>query len=181
MALKVLGGMSREDTELMCQRYIDEENIERVPSARFADRMFQCTDGLPLYIQFVCDRIQSNGTKAVAPDDINLILRDMLDSRELEWFRNAAQRIDTYYARLGASDRAFGILAHLSRSDGFTGEQDIIDNLSSQIPVERPRTVLDTLELLLDDNYLVRDTSAGERRYRFRYVLMRDWWRINRA
>jgi hypothetical protein len=104
----------------------------------------------------------------------------MLDSRELEWFRNAAQRIDTYYDRLGASERAFGILGLLSREPGYVGEQMVIDYLASQMPVDR-KAVIDTLELLLDDNYLVRDTSGGKRSYRFRYVLMRIWWRINRA
>lgn len=181
MALKVLGGMSREDTELMCQRYLDQEHIRRVPPAAFADRMFQSTDGLPLYIQYVCERLQSSGTVTVDPDAIDAILRSMLDSRELEWFRNAAQRIDTYYARLGASDRAFEILAHLSRCEGFVTEQSIMEHLKSQMAIEHNRLVLDTLELLLDDNYLIRDTAAGERRYRFRYVLMRNWWRINRA
>jgi len=181
MALKVLGGMSREDTELMCQRYLDEENILRFPPAAFSDRMYQCTDGLPLYIQYVCDRFQSSGKVGVTPDEIDAVLRDMLDSRELEWFRNAAQRIDTYYARLGASERAFAILAYLSSSADFVSEQPILDHLRSQMVIEHDRSVLDTLELLLDDNYLIRDTSAGERRYRFRYVLMRDWWRINRA
>jgi hypothetical protein len=63
----------------------------------------------------------------------------------------------------------------------MVSEQSIVDHVPSRIVVEHKRVVLDTLELLLDDNYLVRDTSTGERRYRFRYVLMRDWWRVNRA
>jgi len=37
------------------------------------------------------------------------------------------------------------------------------------------------IELLRDDNYLVREISGGERRYRFRYRLMREWWKINLA
>jgi len=180
MALKVLGGMSRHDTELMCQSYLDEEGIERKNPEAFADQMFASTDGLPLYIQYVCDQFQAHAAKSVEPDQIVGIVRQMLDSRELEWFRNAAQRIDTYYARLGASERAFAILALLSRESGFVSEELVIHYLLSQMPVER-KAVTDTLELLLDDNYLVRDTSGGERTYRFRYVLMRDWWRINRA
>jgi hypothetical protein len=181
MAPKVLGGMSPEDTGLMCQRYLDEEGIHRVPPEEVAARMFQSTDGLPLYIQYVCERFQAGGKASVAPDEIDAVLREMLDSRELEWFRNAAQRIDTYYARLGASECAFAILGFLSRSGGMVSEQSIVDHVPSRIVVEHKRVVLDTLELLLDDNYLVRDTSTGERRYRFRYVLMRDWWRVNRA
>jgi len=58
MPLKVLGGMSRPDTELMCQSYLDEEGIERTDPESFADQMFRSTDGLPLYIQYVCDQFQ---------------------------------------------------------------------------------------------------------------------------
>lgn len=181
MAIKVLCGMSAEDTELMCQRYLDEENIVRHPKVDFAKQMFLCTDGLPLYVQYVCERMQSSGATKVAPSHIAPILKDMLESRELEWFKNAAQRIDTYYARLGAQDRAFGILGHLAHTDGLVPETSIFDYLKSQMPIASDRTVLDTLELLLDDNYLLRDTNGTERRYQFRYVLMRDWWRINRA
>jgi hypothetical protein len=38
-ALVVLGGMSPADTELMCRRYLDDENILRDPPAAFAERM----------------------------------------------------------------------------------------------------------------------------------------------
>ena len=40
---------------------------------------------------------------------------------------------------------------------------------------------IESLELLQHDNYLVRDTSTGERRYRFRYGIMRRWWQINKG
>jgi len=162
-ALVVLGGMSHEDTELMCQRYLDDENIRRDPPAGFAAGMFESTDGLPLYIQYVCDRLQSEGRTKTTPEDIGTILRGMLDSRELEWFRNAAQRIDAYYAPLGASNRAFAILAHLSRSKDFVSESSIIEHLKSQMPVEHDRSVLDTLELLLDDNYFLNWIPAMTR------------------
>ena len=55
------------------------------------------------------------------------------------------------------------------------------DYVRSQMTVEYDDEVLTALELLLDDNYIVRDTSTSERRYRFRYGIMRRWWHINKG
>lgn len=181
MAIKILSGMSREDVQLMCKKYLDEESIQRDNPDEFDTRMFLSTDGLPLYIQYVCEQFQNDRKKKVSPDDIDIEIRAMLDSREVEWFSNAAERIDNYYARLGFNYQANLILKMLSQEEDFASEKDIIHHIRQQMTVEYDEVVLSTLELLLDDNYLVRDTSTGERRYRFRYGIMRRWWGINKG
>jgi hypothetical protein len=129
----------------------------------------------------VCERFQDSKRQEVAPDDIDAEIRAMMDDREIPWFNNAAERIATYYAGLGADRRSSIILKMLSREDGFVLEGKIIDHVRSQMTVEYDEEVLSTLELLLDDNYLIRDTSTGKRRYRFRYGIMRKWWEINKG
>ena len=181
MSLKVLSGMTEEDVQLMCRKYLDEENIRQNSPSEFNVRLFRATDGLPLYIQYLCERFQDSRKTEVFPEDIDVELSDMIDSREIEWFRNAAERIATYYARLEASHRAYSVLSFLSFHDDFVSEKVIFDHVKSQITVEYVNDVLATLELLLDDNYLIRDTSTGERRYRFKYNIMRRWWRINKG
>ena len=99
----------------------------------------------------------------------------------MQWFSNAAERIETYYAKLGANRQATLILKMLSHEETFVSEGNIIDYIRPQMVIEHDDVVLSTLELLLDDNYIVRDTSQGERRYRFRYGIMRRWWEINRG
>jgi hypothetical protein len=178
---KVLSGLSMEDTNLMCRKYLDEEGIRRNNPSEFDQRMFQATDGLPPYIQYVCEKFQDTHKEEVNPEDIDAALREMMDSPEVEWFRNAADRLNTYYAELRASHQAFCILGKLCHQEGFVGEKEIIDYLRSQMVIEHDETVLSVLELLRDDNYIVRDTSSGERRYRFRYGLMRRWWEINKG
>ena len=181
MSIKVISGMSREDVHLMCVKYLEEEGIRRHETAEFDRRMFDATDGLPLYIQYVCERFQDLKRQEVYPDDIDAEIRTMMDDREISWFNNAADRIDTYYESLGAGHCSSFILKMLSREEDFLPEEQIIDYVRSQMTVEYDDEVVSTLELLLDDNYIIRDTTTGNRRYRFRYGIMRKWWRINKG
>lgn len=173
--------MTIEDVQLMCRKYLDEEGIRRDCPGEFDERMLQLTDGLPIYIQYVCERFQESKRQQVSPDDVDVELRAMMDNREIEWFRNAAERIETYYKRLGANRRASAILKMLSGKEDFVPEEDVLDYVRSQMIVEDDDEVRSTLEILLDDNYLLRDTSTGHRRYRFTYGIMRRWWKINRG
>jgi hypothetical protein len=176
-----LSGMSAGDTELMCRGYLDEENIARNTPESVADRMHFLTDGLPLYIQYVCEAIQDAKSTTVTPGDIDRILDKFLNRGNVTWFSDSAQRIEAYYAKFKFDRAASAILNRLSREEDFSGEEAILNAarvIDASLDDAQLRRVL---ELLSDDNYLVRDTSTGERRYRFRYRLMRQWWKINRA
>jgi hypothetical protein len=105
----------------------------------------------------------------------------MLADRQVPWFRDAAQRIEGYYSKLGCDRTASVILNRLSREEDYFAETAIVDTVQTGDDQATRSGVQRVVELLTDDNYLVRDTSSGERRYRFRYRLMRQWWEINRA
>ncbi len=117
----------------------------------------------------------------MAAADIATVLREMMDRPELEWFKSAAERIDTYYSRFGSDEIASVVLNHLCGVADFAPEAEIVDSVRRNVAAEGDTTVIHVLELRRHDNYIVRDTSAGGRRYRFRYRLMRDWWKINRG
>lgn len=177
----VLSGMCEADVQLMSCKYLDEEGINRKSPDEFDLRMSERTDGLPLYIQHVCERFQDAKRTEVTPEDIDRAVRELFDSRLVEGFAYAAKRIESYYAKLGMDRMAALILKRLSHETDFIPEKRIIDYLRSQMKVEHDDIVLSALELLWDDNYVVRDTSTGGRRYRFRYHIMRRWWEINRG
>ena len=179
MAIESISGMSADDTALMCRRYLDDEDIERPDTAAFDRRMWEATDGLPLYVQYVCDGFQASGKKTVEPNDIDDALDAMLDSQNMEWFKEAADRLRTHYRPLGADLLAGAILDLLCREPVFVPEADIHDFVSHQMEVDQAY-VLATLDLLRKDHYIDRDTSGGGRRYRFLYELMRRWWHLNR-
>jgi hypothetical protein len=177
----MLTGMDVGDTELMCRQYLDEEGIRRETPETVSARMYYRTDGLPLYIQYVCEALQDSGKRQVVPEDIDRILDGMLADRQVIWFLDAAQRIEGYYKKLGCDRTASVILHRLSREEAYFAEAAIVNTVRTDDPQATPSGVQRVVELLTDDNYLLRDTSSGERKYRFRYRLMRQWWKINRA
>jgi hypothetical protein len=179
--LFVLAGLSPDDTELMCRRYLDDEGIARNTRESVAQRMYFRTDGLPIYIQYVCEAVQDSKARELVPEEIDRILDGMLSTRQVAWFKDAAQRIDGYYAKLRCEYRASIILNRLSREEDFLSESTLANVVKATDSADTQTNIQQVLELLLDDNYLIRDTSSGERRYRFRYRLMREWWAINRA
>ncbi len=181
MAAVPLSGMSLGDTKSMCRAFLDEEGIRRDPASDFDRRMFEATDGLPIYIQHVCQKFQTARPQSVAPSDIDEVLDDMLDGSEVEWFADSAKRIETHYRDLGATRLAFAILDLLCRETRFVPELEIADFVRSQMVVEDDRATLSALELLQKDQYIARDTSDGVRRYRFKYELMRRWWDKNKG
>jgi hypothetical protein len=181
MHLVVLTGMHPNDTELMCGQYLDEEGITRNTRTAVAEQMHFRTDGLPIYIQYVCEALQDMRTREVVPGDVDRILDNMLANRQVTWFRDAAQRIEGYYAKLGFNDTASFILNRLCREENFFAEAAIVNAVKASDTAATQSGVQRVIELLTDDNYLLRDTSSGERKYKFRYRLMREWWRINRA
>jgi hypothetical protein len=108
-------------------------------------------------------------------------VRELLDDPAVQGFRDAADRIETYYKRLHVNEVAFHILKMLCYEEDLVREEDILDYVRSQMVVGQDRLILSTLEWLRDDHYIIRDTATGERRYRFRYRIMRQWWQINQG
>src|SRR5581483_7584677 len=150
----VLTGMDPADTDLMCQRYLDDEGIERVTKEAVTARMYERTGGLPLYIAYVCEAIQESGARQILPEDIDRILDGMLSGRQVHWFNDAADRIDGYYSKLGFAPIARTILNRLSREEHQLKEATIINAVHSQDPAVTKAVVMRVLELLTDDNYL---------------------------
>ncbi len=176
-----VSGMTRDEVEMMCRKYLEEEGIQRIPETEFDLRMAELTDGLPLYVQYVCEQFQIEGVKSVRPKDIDKVLDEMVNASDVEWFRDADDRIQDYYTRLCKDEIAYHILDELSRNNDPISEKTIVDYVKSQMELGSDREARDVLDLLWQDHYIVRDTSTGSRRYGFKYKLMRRWWHINRG
>lgn len=181
VAAATLGGMVHDDVDLMCRRYLDEEGIQRLDPERFVTAMRRVTDSLPLYVEYVCQRFQRVNRTPVSPGDIAREVRQMLADSDVQWFSDAAERIDTRYKRLDLHRIADEILRLLCLRRGALAEDQIVADLVQQGLAADSAGVRPAIELLLRDHYLTRSVSRGERRYSFKYEIMRRWWRLNRG
>lgn len=181
MMTETLKGMYDDDISLLCQKYLDDEGIVRQDSDRFDRHMRNVTDGIPIYVEHICDKFQAAKVKSVSITDIDRRMRELLDDPAVDWFWDAAKRIETHYSRLKADRIAIEILKQLCQRRTWVSEQDVISNIRSQLIVEYDEQVLRVLELLRRDHYIDRDIRKGKRFYRFYYEIMRRWWRLNKG
>ncbi len=172
-----LGGMKKEDVEKLCHRLLTEEKIEMANYEFFIMKMIEYTDALPNFIQLVCEQFQKRNYKQVDPQDIEKTIKYLLnEDSSYNWFDLARDRINKYYGNRKELSR--DILKYLSHHTNFTPEKEIIDYLKSKTAIQSEHVVIDTLNDLRKDHYLIREIDAG-RKYRFKYNLLRLWWERN--
>ena len=178
MARESLGGMRRTDIKEMCERLLLDEGITVDNLEGFVTEMTAATDGLPLYIQHICQRIQDEGLDSVSASYIGPKLDELMDEPGVEWFEYAVDRIDSYYGKYARL--AHIILEDLCHTTEYVPESDIVNTAKSAIEGITDQDVKGALSDLREDHYLDRDTSDG-RRYRFRLEVIRRWWLKNRG
>jgi hypothetical protein len=102
------------------------------------------------------------------------LLAEPLDPLELSHFRT---RIDRYYRH--APHAVLAILDHVAANQPalFADLPEKVRARVKDFPGDIDELVRELLRLLLIDHYLIRD---GEKKYSFRYPLLRQWWRVNR-
>lgn len=169
------GALAQRDAVILAREgleyYIANERISlEEPLDAIAAAVAEAADRLPFYVEHIVADLGSLGrpitTAEVHAARERLIGDDTL-GRDLRHYR---ARIRDYYPDR-ERDAATEVLNTLCRHPGGLTKDDLRARLSSLQDRE-----LDTaLDLLLDDHYLVRD-SAGERRFRFKYVIVRDYW-----
>lgn len=176
-----LGGMSGDDVSLLCAKYLQEEGISRENPKRFDAHMRRVTDGIPLYVERICDAFQAAGGTAVRISDIDRRLLELINDPAVDWFWDVAKRLDTHCSRLQASGIAAAVLALLCRQRRRISETEIIQFVRSRVTVQGDGDIQRVLEMLRRDQYINRAAVGGIRRYGFFYEIMRRWWRLNKG
>ena len=69
-----------------------------------------------------------------------------------------------------------GVLNYLSLQIDFRLEDDLLQ----AIGIDKPE-LLDALETLWKEQYLVRTIKDSARHYQFKYNLIKQWWKLNKA
>ncbi|WP_144035916.1 ATP-binding protein [Spirosoma fluviale] len=140
-------------------------------------RIHRFAENLPFYINTIFQLIQSHHNGEINDDTINKAQESLLnDPDEAKVFNQLYQRIGIYY-ELQKADRMLEILNQLANQDGFASEND----LQQHITTANKAQLLDALETLWKEQYLVRKIESGARHYQFKYNLIKQWWKLNKA
>ena len=135
------------------------------------------SENIPYYIDFLFSLIRylppPIGKNAIEKSHLSM-LNDPNDKAE---FKHFYERIMLHYPNKKIS---FSILNFLSKIKKPQIESDIFNHIAADQEIDRD-ALIDELDRLRTDDYLVRELKKEERVYRFKYEILRKWWKLNKA
>jgi len=155
--------------DLGCDLKLSEENMIYI---------CELSENIPYYIDFIFSLIRYKPRPSIDKDTIQQAYLSMLnDSNDKAEFKHFYERITLHYPE---KDTSLSILNFLSKNTQPKTETDILNHISTQKETTR-QSLIDELDRLRTDDYLSRETIEEERTYKFKYEILRMWWKLNKS
>ena len=174
----VLLEMNEEDATSLCNHLLDKEErlvCKEEEREELIDYLIEQTQQLPFYLDLLFKGFSINRIKElnqeVIDEGISELIRDVSGNGNFDHFR---ERIESYYEK-GHAKLADRILVFLCQQDQALPKPEILKGLN-QLKETDSRLLSEVLKALLRDLYLEMDKNGY---YRFRYQLLKDWWRLH--
>lgn len=151
-----------------CNIKVTERNIK-----------YLCTkaDNIPYFIDVAFDKLKRQST--FGKESINEVFKQIIeDTSSKTNLKHFFDRIENYYPHPKLTCQ---ILNLISQNDNIVSESEIANVVQSQIDQFDRQDINRELERLKNDNYLIRTTENKERKFRFKYSLLKSWWKLNKA
>jgi hypothetical protein len=162
----------------LARSLISGENLATRDADEAAEAIAEETDCFPFYIQHVVSSLSFDQLPANPNQIQELVQRQLVDAGdpwELGHFRS---RIRIYYANIADARLVELILDSLCDQD-VTTVNDLLNLINAQTGDFDDRgNLVRVLRLMERDHYVTRDTEG---RYRFRFPLIRRWWKLDRG
>ncbi len=176
------------DARQLCLQLLEGEGLACEDSDATARTIASSVDNIPFYIHHVVSMLRDRGgpvTEQTARDVVDQALVDPMDGWHLDHYR---ARLTDYYGE----DRlplVLSLLDEIARTDDAITKRDLRSRLGSthspadepsvhRVLLEKPDELDRILRLFERDHYVRRDATTGA--YRFRFGLIKRWWRLSR-
>lgn len=180
MKIVTLSGMNPSGARLLCEKLSEDENYQFDDKGKIYEYICKSTDNLPFYIQHVfalINDLQKNKINEKLVDElIDYLLNDPKDEG---FFNHYIDRIKTYYDK-DIQDIALLILDKACKQEDYWKEEDILNTVKSFMEID-DETIKVTINLLWSDHYLIRIVKRYKRSYKFKYSILKKWWKVNRG
>jgi hypothetical protein len=185
MQLIEIHPLENEDALKLASQSLDASRVKCSGDAQaIAIRLIEQTSNVPFYMERIVGQLAMLG-RAVTLDDVDSTVLEHLtsdhDPWEMDHFRS---RLETYYRRTWTSTDgkpiseetiARSILDHFAVTDEPQTIEQVWSMIRGQFALTDRKIAVEMLKSLGQDHYLISDS---QKRYRFRFHLIKRWWRI---
>ncbi len=180
MKIITLTGMSESGAKLLCEKLSENEIFQFDDKNKIFNYIYQKTDNLPFYIQHVFAYVYESKKKTIVKKLIDEAIDYLLnDPKDEGFFRHYTDRIKTYYDK-DIQRIALLILDSACQKEDYWKEGSIISTAQENNEIDE-ETIKETLTLLWNDHYLIREIRENTRIYKFKYTILQNWWKVNRG
>ena len=170
----------------LAQKLIQGEELKSDRLDETTSKIAELVDSVPYYIHHIVAAMVDCNCIASPENAEKMVKQALVDSQDpwnLEHYRS---RLSEYYAE--KAELVLAVLDQLSETQPLTRNQlrEEIKN-SDRLASDKLRTIVEydtedfrkLLKLMQRDHYLMQDVDTGS--YRFRFDLIRRWWRLDRG
>jgi hypothetical protein len=184
MPIQEIRELSPADAQRLAASLLEQDGVTSDDPEHLAATVAELGDGVPFYIERIVARLADHECKVKVDDARKIVDQQLSDDRnewEMEHFRS---RIPIYYpGEVADSNGRPVVLAKIVARmlDGIAAQaaaqdiDEIWNDLKSGFALDDRALVIRLLMMLAQDHYLCCDT---EKRYTFRYALLRKWWML---
>jgi hypothetical protein len=133
-------------------------------------------DCFPFYIHHVVRALKVQGLDATPAHVSQVVASHLIDANDPWELRHYRERIPRYYGE--DQTAVFLMLDELAASKEVSSINDLLAMLKGASHFDDRERLLRLLSLMERDHYLKRDADG---RYRFRFPLIRRWWKTDRG
>jgi hypothetical protein len=170
------------DAERLATDLVQGEGIACDDLADAASTIAEEVDYFPFYIHHVVAGLRIEQLPATPENIKHYVARQLVEASDPWQLAHYRTRLATYYPDNDDADNVGTILDVLARINDPADSLSVDDILKAAADrgarVENRNDLLRLLRLMDADHYLSRHTEGG---YRFRFPLIRRWWKVDRG
>lgn len=168
--------LTHDDAVRLARLLIEGEALKSPDNEAAAVAIARESDGFPFYVHHIVKALKICGQEATPESVAHVVALQFVDANDPWQLLHYRERIPIYYG--DDANAVFLILDTFACHPGATSVGELLAMLKGASTFDDRERLLRLLSLMERDHYLQRDEDG---RHRFRFQLVRRWWKVNRC
>lgn len=173
-----LGSMTKEDAVFLCECLcLSDFTVDENKKNELLQLILDKSEQLPYFITKIFSYIQINCQSIISVESIEEAYLDITENTSnsaSEIFNQLSSRLQNYYPEIQKT--AHNILNFICQQTDYISEDEILNkNEIEKIELN------EILSILTKEQYFKRKMIDGKRNYTFKYKIIQQWWKTNKA